>query len=119
MSTPSSPGEDAFEQQFDAAVDRLEQRQGRTILQSEVDRLWEAANREGNPEHIEPDADRDLGTRRDRIDHVNEALAEQPEQPEVIAPLSPDATSKERIAWIDARASGAEVGEPADTEGDE
>jgi hypothetical protein len=115
---------------------RVEQDAGRHLTEAELDRLWEAdqiAEREGQdsiPVEAVAEALNDTSTRRGRIDLINQRLADQqaaerPPAPEAVAPLSPDASRAERLAYLNARAAGAEVAptltndtpdDPAETE---
>jgi hypothetical protein len=107
--SPTSPGEEAFNHRFEETLGHLEQENGRGLLQSEVDALYEQATYQGDPRHIEDGAVRDLTNRRDRISHIDERIAEPVEVPETVEPLGEDSTPQERIAYMDHRINGAEV----------
>jgi hypothetical protein len=73
-----------FEQTFDAAVERLERKQGRTILQSEIESLWKSPVDEDDPEHLEPDAVLDTDKPADRAAFINERLSPPPDPVETV-----------------------------------
>ena len=98
-----------FEDQFIAAIEKVETREGRSLLESEVQKLWEASVRESDPEHLPSEALLDLDNPRDRAALIDERLSPPPDPAETVAPLSEDATSDERAAWAEARAAGAEI----------
>jgi hypothetical protein len=108
-----------WEQDFEHAVDWLERQEGRPILQKEVNDLWEAALREGDPQHLEADAVLDLDSSSDRAAYMNERLREDEEHEPAatVEPLYEDSTPEERTAYFEARMNGAKVEETE--EGDE
>ena len=99
-----------FEEVFDAALEKLERKQGRSILQSELDTLWKAAVEEDDPEHLPQDKLLDLDKPRDRAALIDERLSPTPD-PEPVAPLADDASDAERAAYTEARLAGAELTE--------
>ena len=105
-----------FDSQFLAAVEKIETREGRSLLESEVQKLWEASVRESDPEHVDQDAILDPDKDSDRAALIDGMLAGDQLEPEPVAPLAEDATDAERQAYIAARESGAEVEAPEETE---
>ncbi len=103
-----------FEATFDQALERLERKQGRSILQSEVDALWKHATDQDDPEDLPADKLLNMDNPRDRAQLIDERLSPTPD-PEPVAPLADDATDAEREAYTAARMNGAEIEDPEDT----
>lgn len=102
------------EDQFLAAVEKVERREGRSLLESEVSRLWEASVRESDPEHIDQAAILDLDKPADRAQLIDEQLSPTPDDREPIAPLASDASDADRAAYHRSPPSRPELTEEAE-----
>lgn len=111
-----------FYETFMQTAKRAEKQQGKPLLESQIERLWDEAAYRDDPRHLEEGVVLDLGRRRDRVEYMDRLFgehqaAQEPERPDVIERPGPDASKEERIAYINARHAGAETADT--TEGDE
>jgi hypothetical protein len=108
-----------FDARFIQTVQQQAEKQGSPLSDAQVDALWEAAQYRDDPTHVEEGVVLDLGKRTDRIELIDERFREAtaPERgdsEQTVEPLPADATKEQRIAYLDARAAGAQPTDQAE-----